>query len=363
VKLHITSIRPSPALCAVGFDGGAVSGLVLGVQPRGSCPKLHIIAMLLVPDRHRREQVMTIQGPLRSEVVLAAFEEHLRRTRGVCPEVRHNYGRYAQAFLDEVFGEELVDPTNIRAREIIEFVSAMTARYRPATVQLVATSLRSFLRFLRAEGLCDGRIEGAVPRVPSRRLTSVPRHLDSEEFTRLIASLEDSSPRALRDKAILLCVARVGLRASEVARLRLEHLNWRNGTVRIETRKNGHGVTLPLPDDLGRALVAYLQRGRPATQVRQVFVLHHMHVGAPINRQIVGDAVCRALRHAGISAPMRGANLLRHSLATDLLAHEATLKEIADLFGHASLVTTGIYAKVNIAALREVALPWPGVNR
>jgi site-specific recombinase XerD len=149
------------------------------------------------------------------------------------------------------------------------------------------------------------------------------------------------------------------LRASEVARLGLDDIDWRNGTVHIRTRKTGHGAILPLPGDLGAALATYLRHGRPATSARQVFVLHHMRVGAPIDRHVVGDAVRRALRHARICAPMRGANLLRHSLATDLLSHEATLKEIADLFGHGSLATTGIYAKVNVVALREVALPWP----
>jgi len=305
---------------------------------------------------------MTIHDPLTTDAVLAAFDEHLRRTRGVCPEVRHTYTRFVRAFLEEVFEGGPVDPARICVRDIVEFVSAMTPRYRPPTVQLVATSLRSFFRFLRAEGLRDDRIEEAVPKVPHRRLTSVPRHLESEQFAALIASLDGSSPRGLRDKAILLCVARLGLRASEVERLRLDDIDWRNGTVHIQTRKTGHGAILPLPGDLGAALATYLRHGRPATPARQVFVLHHMRVGAPISRQIVGEAVSRALQHAGICAPMRGANLLRHSLATDLLAHEATLKEIADLFGHRSLATTGIYAKVNVVALREVALPWPEVK-
>lgn len=305
---------------------------------------------------------MTIHDPLTTDAVLAAFDEHLRRTRGVCPEVRHNYVTFVRAFLEEVFEGGPVDPARICVRDIVEFVSAMTVRYRPSTVQLVTTSLRSFFRFLRAQGWRDDRIEEAVPRVPRRRLTSVPRHLDSEQFAALIASLDGSCPRGLRDKAILLCVARLGLRASEVARLGLDDIDWRNGTVHIATRKTGHGAILPLPGDLGAALATYLRHGRPATPARQVFVLHQMRVGAPIDRHVVGDAVHRALRHAGICAPMRGANLLRHSLATDLLAHEATLKEIADLFGHGSLVTTGIYAKVNVAALREVALAWPQVK-
>jgi integrase/recombinase XerD len=306
---------------------------------------------------------MTVHGPLTTDAVLAAFDEHLRRTRGVCPEVRHNYARSVRAFLDAVFADGPVDLARISVHDIVGFVSAATVRYRPPTVQLVATSLRSFFRFLRAEGLREDRMEEAVPMVPRRRLTSLPRHLDAAQFARLIASLDSSSPRGLRDRAILLCVARLGLRASEVARLRLDDIDWRNGTVRVQTRKTGRGAVLPLPRELGRALVAYLRRGRPATQARQVFVLHDVRVGAPISRQVVGDAVSRAVQHAGICAPMRGANLLRHSLATGLLGHGATLKEIADLFGHRSLATTGIYAKVDLAALREVALPWPEVTR
>ncbi|CAN5903250.1 hypothetical protein BH23ACT8_BH23ACT8_25330 [soil metagenome] len=305
---------------------------------------------------------MTIHDPLTADAVLAAFDEHLRRARGVCPEVRHNYARFVRAFLEEVFACGPVDLARISARDIVGFVSAMTVRYRPATVQLGATSLRSFFWFLRAQGLRDGRLEEAVPKVAHRRLASLPRHLDGAQFARLIASLDASSPVDLRDRAILLCVARLGLRASEVARLRLDDVDWRNGVVHVHTRKTGRGAVLPLPHDLGQALAAYLQEGRPATEVRQVFVLHRMRVGAPISRQTVGDAVGRALDRAGIRAPMRGANLLRHSLATDLLGHGATLKEIADLFGHRSLATTGIYAKVDVAALREVALPWPRVG-
>ena len=129
--------------------------------------------------------------------------------------------------------------------------------------------------------------------------------------------------------------------------------------VRGRARKTGHGALLPLPGEVGAALVGYLQHGRPDTPARQVFVLHRLRVGAPISSSIVGRAVDNALRHAGMVAPMRGANLLRHSLATDLLDHGASLREIADLFGHRSLATTRIYASVDVAALGEVALPWP----
>jgi site-specific recombinase XerD len=130
----------------------------------------------------------------------------------------------------------------------------------------------------------------------------------------------------------------------------------------VRARKTGRGALLPLPGEVGAALADYLRHARPDTRARQVFVLHRLRVGEPISSSIVGRAVDNALRRAGMVAPMRGANLLRHSLATDLLGHGASLREIADLFGHRSLATTRIYASVDVAALREVALPWPQVT-
>src|ERR1039457_3858234 len=175
----------------------------------------------------------------------------------------------------------------------------------------------------------------------------------------LIASLASSSPRGLRDRAIILCMARLGLRGSEVVQLRLEDLDWRNAVLRVRARKTGHGAVLPLTAQVGAALAGYLQHGRPDTTARQVFVLHRLRTGAPISGSIVGRAVDNALRRAGMDAPVRGGNLLRHSLATDLLVRGASLPGIADLFGHSSLATTRVYAAVDVAALREVALPWP----
>ena len=301
---------------------------------------------------------MTSSDRLTQEEVLVTFDEHLRRARGVCLGTRHNYARFVRAFLQAVFAEGAVGVAEIHPRDVVEFVGGLTRRYRPGTVELAASALRSFFRFLRAEGLCEDRLEDAVPMVPRRR-TGLVRHLDPGRFERLIASLDSSSPRGLRDRAIILCMARLGLRASEVVALRLEDLDWRNATVRVRARKTGHGALLPLTGEVGAALAGYLRHARPDTRARQVFVLHRLRVGAPISSSIVGRAVDNALRHAGMVTPMRGANLLRHSLATDLLGNGASLREIADLFGHRSLATTRIYASVDVAALREVALPWP----
>jgi integrase/recombinase XerD len=305
-----------------------------------------------------KEQLMTTRDRLTLGEALAGFDEHLRRTRGVCLGTRRNYARFAGAFLQFAFADGPVAVAQIRPRDVVEFVGGLSRRWQPGTVELAASALRSFFRFLRAEGLCGDRLEDAVPMVPHRSAGLV-RHLAPERFEQLIASLDSSSPRGLRDRAIMLCMARLGLRAGEVVQLRLEDVDWRNATVRVRARKTGHGALLPLTGEVGTALASYLQHGRPDTGARQLFVLHWLRVGAPISSSIVGRAVDNALRRAGIDAPIRGANLLRHSLATDLLDHGAGLREIADLLGHASLATTRIYASVDVTALREVALPWP----
>lgn len=301
---------------------------------------------------------MTTQDRLTLEGTLAAFDEHLRRTRGLGAGTRRNYARFVRAFLVAVFADGSVDVGDIAVSDIVGFVAALTGCWRPRTVEGAATALRSYFRFLRTEGLRTDRLDDAVPMVPHRP-SGLPRHLGPQRFEQLIASLDSSSPRGLRDRAIILCMARLGLRAGEVVQLRLEDLDWRNAVVRIRARKTGHGALLPLPSEVGTALADYLQQARPDTSARQVFVLHRLRVGAPISTSIVGRAVDNALRRVGMDAPTRGANLLRHSLATDLLDRGASLGEIADLFGHASLATTRIYAAVDVGSLREVALPWP----
>lgn len=289
---------------------------------------------------------------------LAAFDEYLVRVRGVCPGTRCNYVKYVHAFFETVLADAPKRTAEVGTSEVVEFVRGLTRRYRPATVELAASALRSFFGFLQVEGLRDSRLVDAVPMVPRRR-TGLVRHLATERLEQLIASLDSSSPRGLRDRAIIVCIARLGLRASEVVRLRLEDIDWRNATVKVRSRKTGHGALLPLPAEVGSAVADYLQHARPATSARQVFVVHQFRTGEPISCSIVRRAVDNALRRADMAAPVRGANLLRHSLATELLAHGASLREIADVFGHRSLATTRIYAAVDVTALRQVALPWP----
>ena len=292
------------------------------------------------------------------EEVLATFDEYLRRVRGVCPGTRRNYARYVGEYLVAVFDDRGVEFAEVRAPEVAAFVGGLSGRYQPRTVEHAASALRVFFGFLRAQGWCEDRLADAVPMVPHRP-SGLVRHLDPRAFEQLLASLATASPRDLRDRAIILTIARLGLRPGEVAQLRLEDVDWRNAAIRVRARKTGHGALLPLTSEVGTGLADYLQHGRPQVDAREVFVLHWLRVGAPISTSIVGRAVQRALDHAGIDAPTRGGNLLRHSLATELLASGASLPEIADMLGHSCLATTRIYAAVDIGRLREIPLPWP----
>jgi integrase/recombinase XerD len=155
-----------------------------------------------------KEQLMASGDRLTQEEVLAAFDEHLRRTRGVCAGTRRNYARFVRAFLVTVFADGPAEVAVIHARDVVGFVGGLTGRYRPRTVELGASSLRSFFRFLRAAGLRADRLEDAVPMIPHRPAGLV-RHLDPGRFAELTASLDSSSPRGLRDRAIILCLARL----------------------------------------------------------------------------------------------------------------------------------------------------------
>ena len=230
-------------------------------------------------------------------------------------------------------------------------------------MKTVGTALRSFFRFLRTEGVGDGRLETAIPAVAHWRLSALPRCLSDEQLARVLASFGGSTPCVLRDRAIVFCLATLGLRPGEVAELRLEDIDWRQGTVHLGTRKTRRGAVLPLPREAGGAIVDYLRRERPRTGERHVFVQHLGHRrGAPVTSTVVSAVVGRALRRAGVEAPLAGAYVFRHTVASRMVRRGISLKEVGDFLGHRSLNTTTIYAKLDVPALSEVALPWPEVT-
>lgn len=301
--------------------------------------------------------------PTTLDDLVEAFVAHQRRTRGLQPRTLEGYSSVVRLLIRESLGGDPIEIGNLVARHVTEFVHAMSGRYSPRSMKTVRTALRSLFRFLRVEGLCDDRLELAIPVLPSWRRAALPRGLGEEEFRTLLASFDSSTPCGRRDRAIAECLASLGLRPGEVAALRLDDIDWRGATVRVRTRKTGRGALLPLPRVAGGAIVDYLRHERPSGVRRELFLQHlGRKRGLPVSSGVVSAVVYRGLHRAGIQAPVAGAYALRHTVASRMVCRGVSLKEVADFLGHRSLDTTTIYAKLDVAALGEVALPWPEVS-
>lgn len=223
----------------------------------------------------------------------------------------------------------------------------------------MVTALRSFFGFLRQRGDITSDLAGAIPTVANWRLTGLPLSLAPEQVEALLASCDQHTAIGQRDYAILLLLARLGLRAGEVVALTLDDIDWDTGTLTVRG-KGGRQERLPLPQDVGEAMTNYLRQNRPHCALRRVFIrLHAPHCGFS-SSSAIDDVVRRALVRTGLNPDHKGAHLLRHSLATRLLGSGASLEEIGQLLRHANPQTTEIYAKVDLRALRALAQPWPG---
>jgi site-specific recombinase XerD len=224
----------------------------------------------------------------------------------------------------------------------------------------IATAIRMFLRFLIARGDCMTGMDFAIPTVARWRLSSVPKYLPPEAVETLIASCDQSLPLGARDRAMILLAARLGLRASDISGLQFQDLLWSKGSL-IVAGKNRREVELPLPQEVGNAILCYLRCGRPKVTSEYVFITTKAPF-IPITRNTVGRAVSRAIIRTGINAPSHGAHLLRHSAATNMLRDGMSLHAIGELLRHRSIETTTVYAKLDVKMLKEIAMPWPGAE-
>jgi integrase/recombinase XerD len=224
----------------------------------------------------------------------------------------------------------------------------------------MTTALRGYLRFLAAAGLCRPGLDKAVPVVPQWRLSSLPRYLPGGDVERLIASCDLTKSHGIRDRAILLLLARLGLRAGDILTMRLDDIAWDDGTLRV-SGKGRREIRLPLPQDAGDALLEYLSRARPRVDDDRIFLRSSAPYQPFSGSSVVSGIVRLALVRAGIAdAPSWGANLLRHSAATSMLRAGASLDAVGTILRHRSVDTTAHYAKVDIAMLQQIAQPWPG---
>jgi site-specific recombinase XerD len=229
-----------------------------------------------------------------------------------------------------------------------------------ASIQKLITSLRVFLRYLSAQGLCKADLDKAVPAYASWRLAELPRYLTAEQVDTLVAACHGRSPARRRDRAIVLLLSRLGLRAGYVARLRLSDIEWQSGALRV-SGKGGYQVRLPLPQEVGDALIDYL-RSRPAVLDSDYIFVRNI---APFRPFVDGDAVSNvvrsAMKRAGIVSPAKGAHVLRHTAATEMLRQGVALDRIGLVLRHRGIDTTAYYAKADVGLPKQIAQPWPEV--
>jgi integrase/recombinase XerD len=288
--------------------------------------------------------------------LLKSFGAWMREQRGTSDRTLYNYGLPLRALI-RTFGEDL---GKLDARLLRRFVLDHSQSAGWSVVKRCTTALRMFLRFLITDERCRPGLLGAVPVVAHWRLSALPRYLPPEDVERLIASNDSSSVIGRRDRAILLLLARLGLRAGDIVQMRLGDINWKEGWISV-TGKSRRQTRLPLSQEVGQALVAYIRHGRPRTRDEAVFMRTRAPFRALGSHAAVSVIVAGAMRRANVKRPARGAaHLLRHSVASSMLRQGASLQDIGALLRHRSVETTQIYAKVDVKALQKIAQPWPG---
>lgn len=315
------------------------------------------VRLFLTYLRDARIVTLSVEPPVRDPALFSSFCQWMHQQRGTRDVTLHNYGLYIRELLQRL-GEE---PRRFDARQLRAFVLQKSRSSGWGTAKNCVAALRMFLRFLIAEGHCAVGLDAAIPTVADWRLASLPRHLPPEDVERLIASCDRATAIGRRDRAILLLLARLGLRSGDIVHLRLSDIDWKEASIQV-CGKGRRQTQLPLTQEVGQAIVTYLKKGRPRVNLDTVFLCACAPFRAFGSSCVITKIVDKALRRTGVVRPSRGAaHLLRHSLATNLLRQGTSLKDISAILRHSSIETTQIYAKVDIPSLKQIAQPWPEV--
>ena len=322
---------------------------------QGDLSALKRIVNLLVRQKVIAEPA-AVQTTAPTQQILNNFDLHLRDERALAPATRLYYVEFAGKFVTWCFGAGPIDLSRLCTRDVTEFVQRSTKDTR---VRMMTTALKSFLRFERYSGKIHLDLAACVPAVANWRLSSIPRALPPAQVELVLASVNRSTAVGQRDYAILLLLARLGLRAGEVATLTLEDINWQAGLMTVRGKGNCDSQ-LPIPVEVGEAIAEYLRNGRPCSSSRRVFLRSKAPVAGLKGQQAICSIVRHALATAGIDSPRKGSHQFRHGLACQMLSQGASLAEIGELLRHRNPQTTAIYAKVDLVSLKTLALPWPG---
>jgi site-specific recombinase XerD len=294
------------------------------------------------------------------DVIERAYGQYLRQERSFMSASVGQYLTVARRFLWHRFRDGRIRLKALGTKDVSDFVLKDSGIRGRRSAQLMTSVLRSFLNYLFQEGKTATNLTMAIPATAGGRLSELPRYLEAAEVERLLRSCDRRRKVGQRDYAVLVLLARLGLRAGEVANLELDDIDW--GTGEVVIRGKGNRVDrMPLLREVGEAVAGYLKRGRPCCSSRRVFVhCKAPYAGFSSPPNAVSGIVDRALARAGLNPPNHGAHLLRHSLATNLLRSGASLTQIGQVLRHQQTQTTEIYAKVDVNALRSLAQPWPG---
>lgn len=341
------------ALMEVFFAERRAAGYHNSRTPRSVAPLVDYLRRLGVAPLATRPEPFT-----ETERMVACYREYLTRERGLAASTVALNVRLVRPFLSERASscDGRLDLQGLTAAEVHRFVTSFCRR-RPRSGKRLVTALRSLLGFVHLAGMIDRPLAGAVPSPAGWTLAGLPKPLEPEAVAALLACCDAATATGRRDRAILTLLVRLGLRVGEVAALRLNDIDWRQGEISVQGKGNRHDV-LPLPTDVGNAIVAYLRDGRPAAaQERTVFVRAQAPYRALTSGGVI-TVVTAAGRRAGLG-PV-AAHRLRHSTATAVLHAGGSLEEIGQLLRHLRPATSSIYAKVDLEALRALVRPWPG---
>ena len=289
--------------------------------------------------------------------LLKSFRSWMREQRDSSDGTLCNYDKPIRALIGHIGG----DPRKLDAARLRQFVLRQSRGVGWAVAKHCTTALRMFLRFLIAEGRCRAGLLGAIPVLAHWRLASLPQYLPPEDVERIIGSCDVSTPVGKRDRAILLLLARLGLRAGDIVRMHLQDVDWKGAWIHV-SGKSRRQTRLPLTQEVGQAIAAYVQGCRPLAHTDALFLRSRAPFRALASHAAVSVLVASAMLRAGIKRPGRGAaHLLRHSVASSMLRQGASLQQISALLRHRCIETTQIYAKVDVTALNQIAQPWPQV--
>jgi integrase/recombinase XerD len=336
--------------------------------PRCSCP-LPFPRMLILARAALKHllRMLTRDNPARllspatpHDRLLAEYDHFLRQTCGLAAHTCLYRRRYAREFLQRCFGDGVLDFRRLRPADFQDYFRRHADHLQPGSVAVMGDSLRSFIRFLALAHDINPTLAEAIPVAPRWSQDRLPRTLSEADLQAILDHFDTNTPIGRRDLAMVRCMSDLGLRVSEVVALTLDDIDWHRGVLTVPAGKARRQRLLPLPTPLGQAITAYLRRGRPPSADRHLFLRYTVPVGTPVTPDLVRD-VFRATytRVTGRSSSI-GTHVLRHTAAARMRAAGHSLKGIADVLGHCSVDTTTIYVKLDVEALRTVALPWPG---